>query len=281
MYSSGSSGKIQATAYLANNIEAKAKRAKREKVFSSKKAKKATHNKSCKEAVAALFHCSVLNEGITKKKEGPQQRQPTSTIYSSHTSIHASYFATPVALLIDIPCSTPSVEYTLKTSSTSSNTAPSVCTESFTRSVSTLGGSTPNASAVNFCKGCGKPEHLCDEVIRRDFCLQVVMDHFKDDNIRFTDELGVYTAIVKAYTFCVKKEMLDQHNFYERRREIEVPDCMVNGSLADAQALRTTDRLRRSLLGQRDFDVKNHLSELENGTITPSILTYDKTVREY
>ena len=107
------------------------------------------------------------------------------------------------------------------------------------------------------------------------------MDHFEDDNIRFTDELEVYTAFIHAYTFCVKKEILDQHNFYERRREIEIPDCMVKGSLADAQVIRTTDCLRRTLLGQRVFDVKNHLTQVENGTITPSIPTYDKIVREY
>ena len=69
--------------------------------------------------------------------------------------------------------------------------------------------------------------------------------------------------------------------FYDRRREIEIPDCMVKGSLAQAQALRTTDHLRRSLLGERVFDVKTHVAQLENGEITRSLPTYDRIVHEY
>ena len=107
------------------------------------------------------------------------------------------------------------------------------------------------------------------------------MDHFEDDGIRFTDELGAYTCFIRAYTCCVKKDMLDKHNFYDRHREIEVPDCMVKGSLAQAQALCTTNHLRRSLLGERVFDVKTHVAQLENGEITRSLPTYDRTVRDY
>ena len=207
------------------------------------------------------------------------QSSTTSTICNGQSSIRRETDSAVSSK--DMVYSTPSVGCSLKTASTSTSTAPSVCIESVaTRSVSTLGNSTPNVT-VTFCKDCGRPEHSCHEVIHRDFCLQAVMDHFEDDNIRFTDELGVYTAFIKAYTFCVKKEMLDQHNFYERRREVDVPGCMIDGTLADAQAIRTTDRLRRSLLGQRVFDVKTHLSELENGTITPSVPTYDKIVREF
>ena len=81
------------------------------------------------------------------------------------------------------------------------------------------------------------------------YCLQAVMDHFEDDGIRFTDELGVYTTFIQAYTFSVKKDMFAQYGYYDRQREIEMPDCMVRGSLADAQSLRTADHLRRQLLG--------------------------------
>ena len=107
------------------------------------------------------------------------------------------------------------------------------------------------------------------------------MDYFEDDGIRFADELGVYTCFVCAYTLCVKQDMLDEHGFYERQREIPIPSCMVKGSLAQAQSLRSTDHLRRSLLGERVFDVRTHVAQLDSGAISRSLPTYDRIVREF
>lgn len=137
------------------------------------------------------------------------------------------------------------------------------------------------SNSVPTCKDCGNPLASCHERIYRDFCLQTVMDHFEDDGIRFTDELGVYTTFIKAYTLSVKKDLLTQHGYYDRQREIQIPGCMINGSLKDAQSLRTTDCLRRQLLDQRVFDVEIHVQQLQNGEISqPAPSTYDRIVRE-
>ena len=286
MYSSGGSGKVKAGAYLSSSLDAKTKRAKKATKMKSKKVKKGKRVQSYKEAHAALF-CMNVNKDTTPKGKGNAKSvsldthvsTPNNKTMSSRVNTHTPNAKTTFSKNVPTSCTfaTPSNQTISTTCSTSSFSNSQV--DSSVDNIAVVTGSPEFTGDI--CPGCGYSKHLCHELMFRDFCLQSVMDHFEDDNIRFTDELGIYTAFIRAYTFSVKKYMLDKHGFYERRREVEIPSCMVDGSLAEAQALRTVDVLRRSLLGQRVFDVQTYVEQVKNGERSASApATYDKIVRD-
>ena len=299
MYASGGSGKVKAGAYLSSSLDAKAKRAGKAKTTKSKKVKNRQKVKSYQEAHAVLFGMNVDNIH-TPKRKSPNTKPTklsklklatTSSVKSKPTStpnVTSKPATTPTSItLSNRNVTTPSTHSSKEYSTPSNGTVSTVVSSSFTdsqvnASVGTNSSDvTGSGSTGVVCNGCGHPMGKCHEVRFREMCLQAVMDHFEDDNIRFTDELGIYTAFIRAYTFCVKKDMLDKHGFYERRVEVEIPSCMVNGSLAEAQSLRTVDVLRRSLLGQRVFDVPTYVEQVKKGERSVSApATYDRIVRD-
>lgn len=254
------------------------------------------------DAVACLFNVSVdvisrraSNNIVTNKNindNNDNSTTPPSTVATTNTSNHR-HVSTPSSIFRD--CRTPTSNYidsqvavaasnqnhgpyvspyvtNMKTANPSvdSTASPAVLTTSARSQTAPLRSvgftsSTAPPSCVLVCEGCQKPHPECHERKYRDFCLQSVMDHFEDDGIRFTNEMRVYTTFIQAYTFCVKRDMLEAHHFYDKRVEIDLPMCMVNGSLSQAQAIRTSDHLRRILLGQRVFNVENHVKKIANG----------------
>ena len=248
MHSSGGSGEIKAQAYLLSSIDAKSKRTNRAKVLKGKKAKKVKKEKTIKESAAKLFRVTVdeleppVNGRCANGTGSP--KQPSST---TNGIVHSDVFSPNIRYSSESYTPTPVSVRDHHTPATHSTVTTTISYSSSANAANASPKESPNGNGVFdkvVCHGCGCPSSSCHELKYRRFCLQQVMDHFEDDGIRFTDELGVYTCFIRAYTCCVKKDMLDKHNFYDRRREIEIPDCMVKGSLAQVQDLRTTDHLR-------------------------------------
>ena len=111
------------------------------------------------------------------------------------------------------------------------------------------------------CDKCGFYGKDCHETKYRLFCLHGVMDYFDDVGFDFSDDLGVYTAYSKAYSAAIKKDTLDLVTFYERQREVDIPLCMLKGSLRDAQNIRYCNRLYQYLLATRVYNVSRHVED--------------------
>ena len=114
---------------------------------------------------------------------------------------------------------------------------------------------------THICRGCGNGINDCHEMKYRVYCLHGVMDYFDDVGFHYSDDLGVYTAYIKAYTAAVKNDMLKSFSLYERTREVELPLCMLKGSLRDAQYIRYCNLLYQYLLATRVYDVPRHVEE--------------------
>ena len=114
---------------------------------------------------------------------------------------------------------------------------------------------------THICTGCGYGLKDCHEKKYRVYCLHGVMDYFDDVGFHYSDDLGVYTAYSKAYSAAVKKDTLESFTLYERTREVEIPLCMMKGSLRDAQYIRYCNLLYQYLLETRVYDVQRHAEE--------------------
>ena len=116
------------------------------------------------------------------------------------------------------------------------------------------------------CRGCGNIRFSCHEVKYRNFCLHAVLDYFELVGMDFATQHGIQNAFTVAYTSAVKKDMLETHNYYERNRKIELPDCIESGALQDAFYLRNSRRLLQFLMDKRVYDIPSHVQALSDGT---------------
>ena len=70
-----------------------------------------------------------------------------------------------------------------------------------------------------------------------------------------------FTRSENRSTAAVKNDMLKSFSLYERTREVELPLCMLKGSLRDAQYIRYCNILYQYLLATRVYDVLRHVEE--------------------
>ena len=261
MAAEGSSGRVRATAYLGVGIKAVEKRNKKAKKIASIKKKKQNDSKKVKKAAQTLFNFGQgetqgppqLAQSVTKT---PSIKSNQSEVQNHFDPVSVQVFATPS------PGNVRHSDYSRFGGIRESTGVVSTATSSSVASLNT------NATEPNVftCRGCGNTRFLCHEVKYRNFCLHAVMDYFELVGMDFSTQHGIQNAFTVAYSSAVKKDMLEQHQFYERNREVELPDCIEQGALQDALYLRSSRRLLQFLLDKRVYDVSSHLNDLSNGT---------------
>ena len=235
MAAESSGGRIRATAYLDVSLKAAEKRKKRATKYKSMKLSKGNDAKKLKKAADSLFFI----------KQTPYKTPVVYHQKSSFAPVSVQAFTTPS------PNGTAQFEienYNITTPSISSVASPPSVDSNFT------------------CRGCGHNRTHCHEAKYRNFCLHAVLDYFELVGMDFSTQHGITNAFTMAYTSAVKRDMLERHQFYERSKELSLPDCIEQGALQDALYLRSSRRLLQFLLSKRVYDIPNHLQDVNDGT---------------
>ena len=243
MATKSSGDRVRATAYLGVGMKAAEKRKKKLKKVESVKKQKQKDSKKLQKVVESLF-----------AMRSPATKSPTST--STPTQECRRDFD-PVSIQAFASTSPKGTTPTNRSSVnvTTPSTVSSIATTSITNDTNFI------------CRGCGNTASLCHEVKYRNFCLHAVMDYFELVGMDFSTQHGITDAFTVAYTSAVKKDLLDRHQFYERNREVELPDCIERGALQDALYLRSSRRLLQFLLNKRVYDIPSHLQDMTDGSV--------------
>ena len=242
MATKSSGDRVRATAYLGVGMKAAEKRKKKLKKVESVKKQKQKDSKKLQKVVESLF-----------AMRSPATKSPTSTSTPTQecrrdfdpVSIQAFTSSSPKGTT---PSNRSNINVT--TPSTVSSIATSVTTDT-----------------AFICRGCGNTASLCHEVKYRNFCLHAVMDYFELVGVDFSTQHGIKDAFTVAYTSAVKKDLLERHQFYERNREVELPDCIEEGALQDAFYLRSSRRLLQFLLAKRVYDIPSQIQNMTDSSV--------------
>ena len=237
-------GRVRATAYLGVGMKAVEKRKKKAKKIESAKKQKQKDSRKLHKAVESLF-----------SMKSPPTQTPTST--SSFAPTKRSKDFEPVSIQTFAPVSTP------KGISPTNRSALNVTTPSTISSIAT--SVTEDSNFI--CRGCGNNRSMCHEVKYRNFCLHAVLDYFELVGMDFSTQHGIKDAFTVAYTSAVKKDLLERHQFYERNREVELPDCIEEGALQDAFYLRSSRRLLQFLLAKRVYDIPSQIQNMTDSSV--------------
>ena len=132
---------------------------------------------------------------------------------------------------------------------------------------SSVASSTTIGTDPNFmtCHGCGNTHFLCYEVKYCNYCLHAEIDYFELVGIDFATQHVIESVFSVTYSSVVKKDMMEQNRFYERNRELELPDCIEKVALQDDLYLHSSRRLLQFLLAKRVHDISGHLNNVSNG----------------
>ena len=252
--------KVKATAYFMAAIDAKEKRANRTKKLEVKERNRKMKHKKYAEGAQALLanmNCNIetVSTPVPKKKSRKLvTKVETSAVKTSNRS--SSKKQSRFAVHSDVK--TPKVN---TPNQLLPFTTPSPCA---TTSISIR----KNITLMSHpCSGCGRTVDECHELKYRNMCLHAVLDYFDEVGFQNVTQLGIYNSYARTYTFALKKDMLEHTTFYERTLDIEIPDCMENGSLEEAQQINRSNRLFQFLMSKRVYDVEVYFDQLKSGNI--------------
>ena len=221
--------KVKATAYLMAAVDAKEKRKKREKkLVAEEKRKKTKLQKYANCSKTLLGNTNCVTEILSTTRSNT-----TTPIAAVHKTQSQSF-----------PFATPSPRVTNSNASQNNKNLMN-----------------------NTCSGCGRTVDECHETKYRYVCLHAVLDYFDEVGFRNVTQHGIYNSYARAYTFALKKDMLENTSFYERALDLEIPDCMENASLQDAQQINQSNCLFQFLMSKRVYDVEVYFERLKSGEI--------------
>ena len=99
----------------------------------------------------------------------------------------------------------------------------------------------------------------CCEVLFCSVCLHAVMDYFDKVGVHNATDLGVCKAFQVAFIAQVKHPLLEKFAKYETNNMINIPKCMIHGSLRDALYMDRGSKVFRFLSEQRVYDVQEYV----------------------
>ena len=120
------------------------------------------------------------------------------------------------------------------------------------------------AQCLGICRGCKMQFHLCWEQKHRNHCLHAVVDYFDKIGYDAISTHGIREVYYNKFLSRVKDDLLKETELYELRDDIPIPDCMLQGSLADAMNMIDYNTTFRFLEARRMVDVKGYLKNRTN-----------------
>mgnify|MGYP003329213360 CR=1 FL=1 len=119
----------------------------------------------------------------------------------------------------------------------------------------------------NICQGCGYTCEFCPEVKYRNICLHGIIDYHDDVGLYNISDEGIYKAYHDTYLNAIRCDMYTISNYYEIRKELEIPECMKRGSYRKAVQMLRGHRDFMYFRKQRIADVATKVKEgmLETG----------------
>lgn len=278
MSSQGSAGKLKAESYLQNMLKSEEKKARKKKRIESEKHRNERDNKRLKATAALLFNLKSpdnIHKSLPKNAKvcssippNPPVDSTTSpgmTSTSQNVTVTANPFVSDVCTTV-VPASVPSDIPSTITSSVSSSMLPIPDTVPS----STCSDSVLAVLSSHVCAGCGRQGTECHERKYRNICFHAVFDYFEDVGFPYVDRFKMQTVYVKAYSFALKKDLLEKYGFYERNREIDVPSCMLTGSYHEIKGISFYSPSYRYVLSKRMYEVECQHATNEKKAIGPS-----------
>ena len=95
----------------------------------------------------------------------------------------------------------------------------------------------------------------CCELLYRDVCLHAVMDYFDDVGVYNSTHIGVRRAFHQCFMAQVRPVILKKFGRYETAK-LNIPKCMILGSLKDALVMNRGGKVFKYLMDQRMEDVE-------------------------
>ena len=95
----------------------------------------------------------------------------------------------------------------------------------------------------------------CCELLYRDVCLQAVMDYFDNVGVFNSTHIGICRAFHECFMAQVRLVILKKFGKYETTK-LNIPKCMILGSLKDALVMNQSGKVFKYLMEQRMEDVE-------------------------
>ena len=118
------------------------------------------------------------------------------------------------------------------------------------------------------CRACKFHFEDCMERKYRDYCLQAVKTHIDEVGFEGTTDFSIRKAFHNEYMSQVRRDLREKYGKYENNHMLQLPVCMMKGSLEDAIELASGSpkglTINEWLMNQRVYGIMDRVKERED-----------------
>ena len=143
---------------------------------------------------------------------------------------------------------------------------------------------TPSDIRSGQCFGCKYMFNNCLKKKYRDYCLQAVKNHIDDVGYDLLSKFSVRKAYHNEYMSQIRRDLKEATGFYEANQLLDIPLCMIKGSLNDALTVASGSAVGvpivEYLMQQCRYGITQHQQNEEHERLRKEYEEFDCNVAE-